>query len=91
MILKSIYRIKTRNIHGSISLNYILDINGLNIVSYVNNGGELFENSSSINEIEGLTICCLSIMKVIKADVDAFRLGISFIASFNMAFSVDMF
>jgi len=30
-------------------------------------------------------------MKVIKADVDAFRLGISFIASFNMAFSVDMF
>ena len=54
-------------------------------------GESCLKNSSSINEIEGLTICCLSIMKVIKADVDAFRLGISFIASFNMAFSVDMF
>ena len=53
-------------------------------------GESCLKNSSSINEIEGLTICCLSIMKVIKADVDAFRL-ISFIASFNMAFSVDMF
>ena len=54
-------------------------------------GESCLKNSSSINEIEGLTICGLSIMKVIKADVDAFRLGISFIASFNMAISVDMF